>query len=78
MAWLSRSGSARSIPIMATLFMSGYADYTAESIPRLRTGFLQKPFTPDMVARKVRDLLDTVDAVVPEDPAAAPTARASG
>ena len=54
-------------PAMAVLFMSGYADYAAESIPpsRARTGFLQKPFAPDAVARKVRDLLDTVDAVVP-------------
>ncbi|HEX9748603.1 MAG TPA: ATP-binding protein [Methylomirabilota bacterium] len=54
-------------PDMAMLFMSGYADYAAESIPpsRARIGFLQKPFAPDAVARKVRDLLDAVDAVVP-------------
>jgi signal transduction histidine kinase/ActR/RegA family two-component response regulator len=50
-------------PEMALLFMSGYADYSAESIPhgRARTGFLQKPFAPDAVARKVRDLLDAGD-----------------
>ena len=54
-------------PDMATLFMSGYADYAAESIPegRARTGFLQKPFGPDTVARVVRNLLDTGDAGVP-------------
>jgi signal transduction histidine kinase/ActR/RegA family two-component response regulator/HAMP domain-containing protein len=50
-------------PEMALLFMSGYADYSAESIPhgRARTGFLQKPFAPDAVARKVRHLLDAAD-----------------
>jgi len=54
-------------PDMATLFMSGYSDYSVESIAhsRARTGFLQKPFAPDAVARKVRDLLDTVDTVAP-------------
>jgi len=52
-------------PDLAMLFMSGYADYAAASIPpsRARVGFLQKPFAPDAVARKVRDLLDAVDAV---------------
>ena len=51
-------------PDMATLFMSGYSDYSAESIAGGlgRTGFLQKPFAPDAVARKVRDLLDTATA----------------
>jgi signal transduction histidine kinase/ActR/RegA family two-component response regulator len=50
-------------PDMATLFMSGYSDYSAESVGdgRARTGFLQKPFAPDAIARKVRDLLDAVD-----------------
>jgi hypothetical protein len=37
--------------------MSGYADYSGESVAhsRARTGFLQKPFAPDAVVRKVRD-----------------------
>ena len=54
-------------PAMATLFMSGYGDYSAESIAhsRARTGFLQKPFAPDAVARKVRDLLDSAGAIAP-------------
>jgi CheY-like chemotaxis protein len=54
-------------PDMAILFMSGYADYAAESIPQspARVGFLQKPFAPDTVARKVRDLLDTAQPASP-------------
>ena len=61
-------------PAMATLFMSGYGDYSAESIAhsRARTGFLQKPFAPDVVARKVRDLLDTVGAPAPGTAASRP------
>ena len=60
-------------PGMATLFMSGYADSSAESIARrrARTGFLQKPFTPDTVARRVRDLLDAVEARAPGPAASA-------
>jgi signal transduction histidine kinase/ActR/RegA family two-component response regulator len=50
-------------PDMATLFMSGYSDYSAEATMSrpARAGFLQKPFAPDAVARKVRDLLDAVE-----------------
>jgi signal transduction histidine kinase/CheY-like chemotaxis protein len=51
-------------PGMATLFMSGYADYPAGAIPDDggRTGFLQKPFAPETVARLVRDVLDGTSA----------------
>jgi signal transduction histidine kinase/ActR/RegA family two-component response regulator len=61
-------------PAMATLFMSGYGDYSAESIAhsRARTGFLQKPFAPDAVARKVRDLLDSAGAIAPGTAASHP------
>jgi signal transduction histidine kinase/ActR/RegA family two-component response regulator len=50
-------------PDMATVYMSGYADYTAEAIRDNRTRFLQKPFAPDTVLRTIRDVLDTLDAV---------------
>ena len=47
--------------------MSGYADYSGESVApsRARTGFLEKPFAPNALARKVRDLLDTAGTTAP-------------
>lgn len=62
-------------PEMAMLFMSGYAGYAADSIPQdlARVGFLQKPFAPDAVARRVRDLLDA-----PPGPSAVTPASSSG
>src|SRR5439155_26066924 len=47
-------------PDLRVLYMSGYAD---EAVVRHRalwegTPFLQKPFTPPALARKVRDVLD--------------------
>jgi two-component system, cell cycle sensor histidine kinase and response regulator CckA len=51
---------AKSRPRMKVLYMSGY---TSDSVLRqavLEQGmpFVQKPFTPDVLARKVRDVLD--------------------
>jgi PAS domain S-box-containing protein len=46
-------------PAMKVLFMSGYTDHAAvhrDLTPG--TAFLQKPFTPDVFARKVRQVLD--------------------
>jgi FixJ family two-component response regulator len=47
-------------PNMKVLFMSGYTDkaivHRGEIDPG--TAFLQKPFTPDALARKVREVLD--------------------
>ena len=40
---------------MAVLFMSGYTDYAIVNHGR----FIQKPFTPDALARKVRAVLDS-------------------
>jgi PAS domain S-box-containing protein len=52
-----RLGALR--PFMKTLFMSGYSDHALVHDPLTR-GFavLQKPFTPDVFARKVRSILD--------------------
>ncbi len=52
-----RLGAARRQ--MKVLFMSGYTDHAAvhrDLTPG--TAFLQKPFTPDVFARKVRRILD--------------------
>ena len=47
-------------PEMRTLFISGYTEHTVirHGVPGGGRGFLQKPFTPDAVARKVREILD--------------------
>jgi CheY-like chemotaxis protein len=47
-------------PDMKVLFMSGYTDDTIVHHGVLGEGvaFLQKPITPDMLARKVREVLD--------------------
>ncbi|HXF92328.1 MAG TPA: response regulator [Nitrospiraceae bacterium] len=54
-----RVASAR--PDMKVLYMSGYTDKViALNAGRdLRTVFLQKPFTPEALARKVREVLDS-------------------
>ena len=47
-------------PSIRVLYMSGYAE-DASSSPRLRehgASFLQKPFSPETLARKVREVLD--------------------
>ena len=46
-------------PMMKVLFMSGYTDHAVMN-RALTPGssFLQKPFTPDGFARKVRQVLD--------------------
>jgi DNA-binding NtrC family response regulator len=46
-------------PEMKVLFMSGYTDTTAyEGVPVGGKGFLQKPFTPEALALRVREILD--------------------
>ena len=47
-------------PEMRTLFLSGYTEELVGSKGGLRAtdGFLSKPFTPDALARKVRELVD--------------------
>jgi len=47
-------------PEIRVLFMSGYTDdeVMRRGVIDGQTAFLQKPFTPDMLARKVREVLD--------------------
>jgi PAS domain S-box-containing protein len=48
-------------PGMKVLFMSGYTEdaITRQGMLDPGTGFLEKPFTPDSLARKIRALLDS-------------------
>jgi signal transduction histidine kinase len=48
-------------PGLKILFISGYLDDVGleAGLNADRTGFLQKPFTPDQLARSVREVLDT-------------------
>ena len=72
-------------PNLRVLFMSGYLDDISvnRGMNPHRTTFLQKPFTPDVLLRTVRALLDssapgTVNAQHPSTPDQAPrNARAS-
>jgi CheY-like chemotaxis protein len=51
---------AQNYPELKTLFMSGYTDNTVASHGRLDSNapFLQKPFSPGALVRKVREVLD--------------------
>jgi DNA-binding NtrC family response regulator len=51
-------------PLVKALFMSGYTDddVMRRGILDRTTAFLQKPFTPDQLAQKVREVLEASDA----------------
>jgi len=58
-------------PAVRVLFMSGYTDdvLLRRGIIDPRMGFMQKPFTPEALANKVREALDPpVPVVVPSLP----------
>ena len=48
------------MPDIKILLMSGYTDDAATAVDTFdsRTGFIEKPFTPDSLSRKVREILD--------------------
>jgi len=54
------------LPDLQVLFTSGY---TSDAVVRhgvieLDTNFIQKPFTPDLLAKKIRELLDSSEKSV--------------
>jgi CheY-like chemotaxis protein len=60
----------RDRPRIKVLFISGYAEaaIARNGVLKQGTEFLQKPFSPDALSKKVRELLDTIDdAVQPQD-----------
>ena len=67
---------AQGRPDMRILYLSGYTDDLVERQGALRPGrgFLQKPFTPDTLLRKVRELLDA-PAGAPSDSSGTPGTR---
>ena len=48
-------------PDVRVLYISGYTDEAVvhHGIPESSTAFLQKPFLPDELARKVREIIDS-------------------
>jgi two-component system cell cycle sensor histidine kinase/response regulator CckA len=51
-------------PSLRVLYVSGFTSHLATRLGTIgaRAGFLQKPFTPDRLARKVREVLDAPSA----------------
>jgi CheY-like chemotaxis protein len=54
-------------PELKVLYMSGYTDQedVARGVSADDAGFLQKPFTPDALAQKVREILDAPASLDP-------------
>jgi CheY-like chemotaxis protein len=57
-------------PAMKVLYMSGHTDDAIfhHGVTQAGTGFLQKPFTPDALERRVRELLGSPDAASASPP----------
>jgi CheY-like chemotaxis protein len=57
-------------PGIKVLYMSGHTDDAIfhHGVTQAGTGFLQKPFTPDALERRVRELLGRVEAVTAPRP----------
>ncbi len=67
-------------PDIRVLYMSGYTESMIGShgIVEPAGAFLQKPITPDVLARTVREVLDTVSPLLPPCEATRGTSVGSG
>ena len=55
-----READFAALPAIRVLYISGYTDEAIvhHGIPESGAAFLQKPFVPDQLARKIREVLD--------------------
>jgi CheY-like chemotaxis protein len=60
---------ARRRPFMKVLYMSAAGDHVARpsGATDVQAGFLSKPFTPEALARKVREVLNRPRSPVPDE-----------
>jgi hypothetical protein len=50
---------AEKAPALKVLYMSGYRDNTSGASGQAPRAFLHKPFTPEILLTKIREVLDT-------------------
>jgi CheY-like chemotaxis protein len=67
-------------PALRVLFTSGYADHEVlgRGVSTDGLAFVPKPFTPEGLARRVREVLDAGRATMPAEPPPAEAARRAG